>query len=355
VRVLHVINSFETGGAQTLVEALCQVSTRGNETHVVVLLGPDTLSGRIENAADSVSYLKIRKDPLSAAVGVLRLRRIIRRLRPDVIHSHLLQSDLIAALAKGSLPLISTVHTSGGHESGASSALVTRAMRFVAHRYAALVACSPSAAQFARSTVRRHPDSTILNGTRLSATFTPTVPGADRFLLSLARWHPMKDHANLLAALDQMGEAAPRLVCAGAGMSLDNAELGALIGRFPNVDVELCGPVGDVTDLIRRATALVLSSSHGEALPMAGIESLGAGVPVVTTDVGDCALLALDASCLVPPRDPAALATAIAILLSKEPEAELDLRAQARRRAEELFDVMTAARSYAAIYQKVAL
>ncbi|MDR7188702.1 glycosyltransferase involved in cell wall biosynthesis [Microbacterium sp. BE35] len=351
---MHVINSLETGGAQTLVEALCLVAESNHDVHVVVLLGRDTLSARVEAAAASVTYLNLRKDPISAGVGVVRLRRILRQLRPDVIHSHLLQADLIASLAKGRTALVSTVHTSGGHESGLGSALVTRVMRLVAHRYSALVACSPSAGRFAKTRLNRAPDATILNGTRLPEFDMPYVPEESSVVLSLARWHPMKDHANLFAAVSHMGASGPRLVCAGAGMSADNPEVVALTAQFPGIDIELRGPVEDVASLIQGARALVVASSHGEALPMAGIESLAHGVPVVTTDVGDCSLLAIDEAQLVPPRDPIALASALTEIFSEQAHAQLELRARARRRAEDLFDVTSAARTYYAIYEGIA-
>jgi glycosyltransferase involved in cell wall biosynthesis len=75
--------------------------------------------------------------------------------------------------------------------------------------------------------------------------------------------------------------------------------------------VSLLGPRKDVQSLLSKTKFLVISSRWGEALPMAGLEALARGVPVITTDVGDCKDLVVDPTFLVNPGDASQLAIAL--------------------------------------------
>jgi len=85
----------------------------------------------------------------------------------------------------------------------------------------------------------------------------------------------------------------------------------------------------------------VAAKSYGEALPMAGLESLARRTPVITTDVGDCRSLAAGPDLLVPSSDPQALAAAmrhVQQLSASETEGLAD-RAEAIRTLKRLIDL----------------
>ena len=91
-----------------------------------------------------------------------------------------------------------------------------------------------------------------------------------------------------------------RLVCAGSGVTRDNPELVRSLEAAGVSDlVEVLGPSDDIPALIAGSRALVLSSAYGEAMPMAGLETIAAGRPVVTTDVGGCPSLVVDPAFVV--------------------------------------------------------
>ena len=128
------------------------------------------------------------------------------------------------------------------------------------------------------------------------------------------------------------------------------ADLVALVERAGvSARVRLHGPVKDVSVLLARADAMVISSSHGEALPMAGIEALSAGVPVVTTDVGDCHLLAIEDSLLVPARSPHRIAAALGEVLRGGKE----YSRAAKKLASDRFDIDDTVQRYRGVYQRV--
>ena len=346
MRILHIVNAAETGGAQTLIEAMCRSRIPGDEHHVLVLLGPGELSERLGAVADSIHHAGLRRRDVLPFRAIALLKSIVRSRGITVIHSHLLQSDLVAMLSGARVPVLSTLHTSGAHESRQLARLVGIAVARFSRRLDAVVACSPSARDYALRSGYANAEAieVIHNGTAVAQVHpspAAPAPAAPLRLVQLARWHPMKDHQNLFAALALLrGQGIDVHVdCAGADMDAGNAELRSAIEEHGvGAAVHLHGSVKDVTKLLAGSTALVISSSHGEALPMAGLEALAIGLPVLTTEVGDCPQLAVDRELLVRPSDPAAQAAALVKLHRAPAERWEELSHLAWKRAVTYFE-----------------
>jgi glycosyltransferase involved in cell wall biosynthesis len=145
----------------------------------------------------------------------------------------------------------------------------------------------------------------------------------------------------LLEAFGDVARLRPaaRLVVAGSG------EIEKLRYKACERDlyeaIETPGWVGptDKAALLQRASVFVLPS-HFEALPMALLEAMAAGVPVIATRVGGIPDVVSDGrdGLLVEPRDPAALSAAIGALLD-DPGERARLGRAARRRVSESFSV----------------
>jgi glycosyltransferase involved in cell wall biosynthesis len=143
-----------------------------------------------------------------------------------------------------------------------------------------------------------------------------------------------KDHRTLLAAFAQLvgAEGRARLVLVGAGPLEDAlrtyaAQLGV------SDQMVFAGSRGDVPDLLSAFDVFALSSRY-EGLPIALIEAMAAGLPVVATDVGGVAEVVDDGrnGYLVEEGDPSALATRLAKLLA-DPLLRQRLGADAAARA----------------------
>jgi len=77
------------------------------------------------------------------------------------------------------------------------------------------------------------------------------------------------------------------------------------------------------------------------------------GCPAVATDVGDARVIVGQTGYIVPPRDPAALAAALAGLIAEEPTAREARRRAARHRIETEFALDRAAEAFAALHRKI--
>ena len=352
IRVLHLINDMSAGGAQTLVEAIAAHSSPSVEHHLAVLLGRDVLSPRMDSVFTSVTYFDAPLSPRALPRSVRRLTALLTRLRPHVLHSHLVQSDLVSVMT----PVRETIRVSTCHNSRdpGRSTLVARAanslVRRASHRFSAVVACDPSAVSYAREAYPGTPVRVITNGIGRSPMRSQ---GEHRNLLSLASLRPQKAHDVLLRAFAEFSRHHPdwTLTLAGRGITLSNLDFARLVldSGAPVDRVRALGPVLDVLDEIGRADALVFSSNF-EGLPMAGLEALSAGLPVISTAVGGCGALVLHPDLLVEAGSPDALCGALTRFASLAEDERSDLSQRSRRLAAERFDIASTVAAYESVY-----
>jgi glycosyltransferase involved in cell wall biosynthesis len=152
----------------------------------------------------------------------------------------------------------------------------------------------------------------------------------------IARFNPEKDHENLiqaLAILKREGWVNLRCVLVGTDMNQANQQLMDWLTGYDVHDlVLLAGPRIDVP-LVMSAIDLNVLSSSSEGFPNVLAEAMAAGTPCVSTDVGDAAAILGDTGWIVPPRDPAALARAIAEALLETAQQDTWRVRQERARA----------------------
>ncbi len=165
----------------------------------------------------------------------------------------------------------------------------------------------------------------------------------------VARYHPMKDHANFLRAAAILSRTHPavRYVLAGLNVTVDNVELKALCHTLGIADkVIFLGERSDGDMLSLGFTIATLSSSRSENFPNVLGEAMACGVPCVATRVGDVPVVIGDTGIVVPPSDPVALAAGWAKLLDLPPVEFEILSDSALRRMQELFTIQKAVENY---------
>jgi glycosyltransferase involved in cell wall biosynthesis len=142
----------------------------------------------------------------------------------------------------------------------------------------------------------------------------PGVERRDPIVLSVGRLHPVKGHDVLLRAFARLRARVPKaqlVLAGGGGYRADLERLAHGLGLASAVTFAGQIDAGAVRDLMGGARVFVLPS-RSEGLPLALLEAMAAGVPVVATRVGGVPDVATpDTAGLVPPEDPAALAAAL--------------------------------------------
>lgn len=265
-----------------------------------------------------------------------RLARRWQRDTPDVIHAHFWMSGLaaLAGAARLPVPVLETFHALGAvkarHQGAADPSPVSRVVleRHIAQSCDQIIAtCRDEAGELMSTGVSAAQISVVPCGVDTSV-FTPDGPAAPRNgrprLLALGRLVERKGVATVLAALARLPDA--ELVVAGgpARRDLESSDDYRLLHEAARLHgvldrVIFTGGVArsDVPALVRSADVVVCTPWY-EPFGIVPLEAMACGVPVVASAVGGLVDSVVDQQTgwLVPARDPAALASALAQLLA---------------------------------------
>ena len=339
--VLLLITTFDIGGAERVYIDLAKgLVGRG---HRVMAAALDARSGDVARALSGtgVSIVDLGMRSKLDALVIARLVRMLRRERVDVLYTFLIHAHLIGRTAGrlAGTPMVLSSQQIMAWEGGVTE----RLNRATARWCTTVVGVSRNVSRYLIEQVGIPSEKvvTIYNCVDVSAFGGPrqsTAPGEGPIVGSIARLNPEKDHNSLLHAFALLRSRYPgaRLVLAGAGPERDRLErLAASLGIAGAV--EFLGHVADVRPVHARLDVYV-QSSHVEGLPVAVLEALAAGIPVVAARVGGNEEAVIDGVCgvLVPPRNPHAIADAVARIID-QPEIAREMGAAGRRHVENVF------------------
>lgn len=327
-RVCHVITTLEVGGAQIQLSRLVRgLQARGVE-NLVVSLGDSTGLGQELGATGiPVAFSDMRRG--SSLLALRKVFRAVRRFQPQVIDTWLYHADLLGPLLgiAARAPVVWNLRNSylGPHYYTPRKRVLLRSLALLSPATAAIVSNSKSAEAFHRKAGYRCrrwqviPNGYDLDLLRPSPSFRPALrrrlglPEGSVLFGMLARWDPVKGHDLLLQAMANVvgTRRDVHLALFGDGLDAANEAVSDRIASFGLFDnVHLMGPTDDIVAAINGLDFSV-SSSLGESFPNSVAESLACGVPVVSTDVGNVAVLLKDAGILVPPNDANSLGSAM--------------------------------------------
>ncbi|QKV81620.1 glycosyltransferase [Amycolatopsis sp. Hca4] len=327
------------GGAETLVAGLV---TRGEEYGWVSAVASGGGFRADELAAGGTPTFPVPLARRSKA-GVLKAawatRRAVSRFRPDVVLAHNVGASLVTRLA-GRRP-ITVFHGVADDEYPAAARILRRTSgRVVAVSTAA--ADRLAASGLTRPVVLRNavfPRPPVFGRAEIRASLG--VPETTPVALCLARLEPQKRHDVLLDAWAAVGGDAVLWLAGDGSLRPELERRAQALGRR----VEFLGTRTDVPDLLAAADVTVLTSDW-EGLPLAVLESMAAGRPVVATDVGGIGgVLSGGGGIVVPPGDPAATTAALDRLLF-DPAARETAAAEGIRAVERDYDPHTLMKSY---------
>ncbi|MBO9356464.1 glycosyltransferase [Bordetella petrii] len=376
LRVTHVITGLGQGGAESVLFRLATYPDQRVRHTVVSLTDEGVYGTRLRGAGVQVHALGMPRGRLTLD-GFLALRRLLARERPDAVQTWMYHADLIGGLAArlaGVRAVAWGIRNSGAHldRSSRSARLVLKLCALLSGRLPAVIVCA------ARDSATRHRQYgyradrlvVIPNGYDLSRYQPDAAAGqrmrqvwqvADGTPLAgcVARWDPLKDHANLLgavAALVRDGrDRGLQCVLVGRGMSPGNAELAALIeGLGLRGRVLLAGPSDDVPAVMNALDLHVLSSC-AEGFPNVVAEAMACGTPCVVTDVGDAAHIVGPTAAVVPPEQPEALAQGMAATLDDiAARGRQAVGAPGRARVLAEFDLAHMVAAYETVWRRIA-
>lgn len=293
MKVMLVSPSMGAGGAERVLALLAAgLVERGHE---VALLAPHGL-----HDADLTGVPHIRRSlpyrgrtPYGAALVTAQLARVVRSLRPDVVHAQNAKMTAIAAVATrlarplARTPLLATFHGVLPSEYAKAARLLRPADHIACVSGDLRDALATAGLPLARTSVIhnavRIPEP--LDAERHAALDAELGLGGAPVAAIVARIVPQKAHARFVRAARIAAERVPqaRFLVVGDGPLLAQTE--TLVREAGLVEeVVFAGERSDATELIARADVLVFSSDW-EGLSIAALEAMAAGTPVLSTDV----------------------------------------------------------------------
>jgi glycosyltransferase involved in cell wall biosynthesis len=345
IRVVRLFSRLNIGGPSVHVILLTAgLATRGYATRLVVGQESEREGNLLDLAAERgvtcerMTALGREIDPVADARALLGLYRVIRAFRPHIVHTHAAKAGLLGRLAARLAGVPVVVHTYHGHVLrgyfGPVKTAFFRALEVALGRFTDALVTVSEAVKDDLVSLRVAPAARIrvlplgLDLAGLHRDPAPATAGGLREPMErgplvgmVGRLVPIKDVPTFLDAAALVRASLPECRFALVGDGEERARLEVLVAdrglkdavRFHGWRRDLAGVYAELD--------VVVNSSRNEGTPVALIEALAAGRPVVATRVGGTPDLLADGQFgrLVPPGDPEALAAAIVETL-RDPE-----------------------------------
>jgi glycosyltransferase involved in cell wall biosynthesis len=360
MRVLHVIARLNVGGtARYITQLAIELPKHGIETFVATGF---VQGAEVEDpSAQSIDLIRIPSmgrsiRPIKDHFARKQLEKIIKEVKPDIIHTHTFKAGYVIRMKKQAVPVVHTFH---GHLlddpefSGIKSKLIVALERKLAKKSAKLVTVGRRVADelLEQQIGTRNQFVNIPPGV-VAVNVTPKVQALKNLDLEgngtpivgwIARVTGVKNPIRALEVADALPDT--RFVMAGGGDLLEQVK-----AKAPT-NVSVIG-WAEAADLFG-ASDIILSTSENEGMPVALIEAQLAGKPVVATDVGSVSEVILNHETgIVTNKNAGSIASAVeSLMLDKTTREEMGRLAIARAQA--LFSVDRMINAHIELYKSI--
>ena len=367
--IVHLLYRLDTGGMETLlVECINRMPPQRYRHAIVCLTESSAFSARIRQPG--VEVYALHKAPGLSLSTHLALYRVLRRLRPALLHTYNL-----AAIEYHAVALLAgvrgRVHAEHGRDAGDPDGsnrrhnALRRLLRPLIQRF---IPVSADLEQWLRDVIHVpfRKNTLILNGVDTAA-FAPaasSLPRSEGLITSdgpvigtVGRLQAVKSQHVLIDAFALLRNSGAwpdtlKLIIVGDGPC--RAALQERIAAAGLIDhVWLTGARDDIAAFMQRFTLFALPSM-AEGTPITLLEAMACGLPVVASRVGGIPALVPDgeAGTLVPPGDAAALAAALAVYL-RDPALARQHGEAGRALVRQCWSIEQTVASYLALYDSL--
>ena len=369
MRVLHVVTDFRSGGAEKVAANILRTADPEQfDVGAITLRGPFGTNLEETLAEDGIPVWYMGKERGFDPLVLTRVARTMERFRPQVVHTHTyaLRYAFPYMLRRRVPAMVHTVHNLAERE----VEWYGRWVHGLAFRRGVLpVAIASEVADSIRRVYGIGDFPLIPNGIPVETFRGPSIDRegwrnkegfapTDVLFVCVAGLRPQKNPALLLEAFHRALASDPRahLLFAGTA-SVQSGDLRSQLERRIGAlglqeRVHLLGQRSDIPELLNAADVFVLSSDY-EGNPLAVMEAMAAGKPVISTAVGGVPEL-VEGGCglLVPPGEAQALSKAMKYML-ENPGARASMGKVSAARALERFDLGVMTEAYEDLYKKL--
>jgi len=360
LKILYVITGLGMGGAERqVIDIADRMVGAGHEVMIAYLTGPALVRPKSDHVA--IIGFNMKKSIRGLVDAYCKLRNLIKSVKPDVVHSHMVHANILARLVRLSsvIPrLICTAHNT--NEGGWLRMLAYR----VTHRLADVTTnvSQQAVAVFEdKGAVPRGTMLAVTNGidterfkpsmtSRYSMRSQNGIDNSTKVVIAIGRLNEAKDYPNLLRAYAGVLKfhENTRLWIIGDGPLKSTLMQQASDLRISD-NVTFFGIQQNVEDWLNAADVFVLSSAW-EGFGLVVAEAMACEKVVVATDAGGVKEVLGEGGFLVPTRTSALLAEALLKALRLPPPKVLDLGLQARNRVVANYSIDGAVKRWLELY-----
>ena len=373
ISLAHVISSLGIGGAENvLLRLLAGLDETRFQSTVISITGPGPMADPIRALGVPVIALGSSPRISASARSMKAIGRTLRKLQPDIVQTWMYRADILGGCAAR---LVRRKHVVWGIHAGLPNPEVQPVAERVALRLGAMlsrhvperiICCSQTSidvhTELGYDTskmvlIRNGFAFPLISSNREELRSELGIPLEALVVGRPGRFHPQKDYETLFSAIGTLisDRDDVYLIATGEGITHDNPTLRSLLSaRHLTGHVFLLGPRFDTQAFYEACDVVVSTSYFGEAMPLILGEAMAAGVPVVTTDIGDSAYLVGDTGRIVPPRSPDELARALNELLSLTTAQRTEMGQLAQKRIATSFNLQAMVKQYSEIYENLA-
>ena len=319
MKILYVITSLRTGGAEKLVVQLSGfMKERGHEVEVALFDGEEApFKKELEASGVKIYSFGVGQSVYSPKM-LFKLKSLIKKGSYDIVHTHNSSPQIFAAVSKALIGGKKTKYIHTEHNTtGRRRTWYFRALdRWTYRKFASNICISDKAYDnlAAHLGSKKITLQTIKNGADISrlvaAQPKPELrEGAPKnVVVMVAAFRPQKDQDTLVRAIGLLGDDYC-LWLVGGDQRLE--EVKALVKNLSlEGKVRFFGVRTDVPQILKTADVVVMSS-HYEGLSLSSIEGMAVGKPFIASDVDGLREIVSGAGILFPEGDARALASEI--------------------------------------------
>ncbi len=364
IRIAHVINNLQTGGAETTLLRLMEHIDRSRfEPFVLAMIGEGTIGPRIRELDVPVVALGAARRRLSVRT-FLEIRRHLKEFQPDVIQSWMYHSNLAAYLARGAVPnrpalawnIRHSLHDLS-HEPWMTRQVIKAGAKRSAKVEAIIANSAVSMRQHEAIGYRSSRNEVIPNGFDLE-TLKPFPNASTKLREELdiadsafiigcaARFHPMKDQQMLVKATAELVEKGRDIHCVLIGRGCETGGDAESLRPLLGERLHLLGERRPLADTVSGLDCLAVASAWGEGFPNVLAEAMACEVPCVTTDVGDAAAIVADPERVLSPKDQSAMVEVVDRMLQLDKQQRQKIGQAGRARILENYPIAKIVKQY---------
>jgi glycosyltransferase involved in cell wall biosynthesis len=360
MKVLYVITGLGVGGAERVVTTVAdRMVDAGHSVKIVYLVGTADVT---PNSQD-IDIIRLNLKSFSRLfIAAKRLRNIILKYQPDVVHSHMFHSNILCRIVNSITPinkLICTVHNS--NEGGQVRMLAYKLTNFLSD-INTNVSEEATDSLVAKKAFKKSQISTVYNGIDtdyfkfdqverdlLRNQFNITKD--TKVLISIGSLSEQKDYPNLFRAIQKLANRQDyRFFIVGEGSLKD--ELHSLVESMGLKDsINFLGVRRDIPSLLSMADIFVLSSAW-EGFGLVVAEAMSCERIVVATDCGGVKEVLGESQFLVAPQNHKALSKKIDESLSLSENEAITIGLKNRQRVLDKFSIDTSVKEWNTLYAR---